>query len=53
MGRPEGVEDISDLKKKYPKLIADLKKGSSLTECCKLHGVSRNTVIKVKRIMAT
>lgn len=53
MGRPEGVEDISDLKKKYPKLIADLKKGSSLTECCKLHGVSRNTVIKIKKLVLT
>lgn len=53
MGRPEGVEDISDLKKKYAKLISDLQRGNSLTECCKLHGVSRNTVIKVKRMMAT
>ena len=52
MGRPKGLEDISDLKKKYAKLISDLQRGNSLTECCKLHGVSRNTVIKVKRIMA-
>ncbi len=51
MGRPEGVADISDLKKKYAKLISDLQKGNSLTECCKLHSVSRNTVIKIKKII--
>jgi DNA invertase Pin-like site-specific DNA recombinase len=51
MGRPEGVEDIFDLKKKYAKLISDLQKGSSLTECCKLHDLSRNTVIKIKKLI--
>lgn len=51
IGRPEGLKDISDLKKKYTKLISDLQKGNSLTECCKLHGVSRNTVIKIKKII--
>lgn len=49
MGRPIGSEDLNAMKKKYSKLIADLQKGNSLTECCKLHGVSRNTVIKVKK----
>ena len=52
MGRPEGAEYITGLKKKYAKLIADLQRGNSLTECCKLHGVSRNTVIKIKKVMA-
>lgn len=52
MGRPEGAEEITGLKKKYAKLIADLQRGNSLTECCKLHGVSRNTVIKIKKRMA-
>ncbi len=52
MGRPIGSEDLNAMKKKYSKLIADLHKGNSLTECCKLHGVSRNTVIKVKKGMA-
>lgn len=52
MGRPEGVEDIVELKKKYSRLIMDLQRGNSLTECCKLHGVSRNTVIKIKKRMA-
>ncbi len=49
VGRPSGGEDLNVMKKKYSKLIADLQKGNSLTECCKLHGVSRNTVIKVKK----
>ena len=49
MGRPEGIEDKAMIIKKYSKLIFDLKKGSSLTECSKLHGVSRNTVIKIKK----
>lgn len=52
MGRPVGVEDVVDLKKKYSRLITDLQRGNSLTECCKLHGLSRNTVIKIKKVMA-
>ena len=52
MGRPSGGDDVNSLKKKYAKLIVDLQKGNSLTECCKLHGVSRNTVIKIKKVMA-
>lgn len=52
MGRPSGSEDLNSMKKKYSKLIADLQKGNSLTECCKLHGVSRNTVIKIKKVFA-
>ena len=51
MGRPEGAELVSDLKKKYSRLIADLQRGNSLTKCCKLHGVSRNTVIKIKKLI--
>lgn len=52
MGRPSGGDDLNAIRKKYSKLIADLQKGNSLTECCKLHGVSRNTVIKIKKVMA-
>lgn len=51
IGRPKGRDDAEDLRRKYPRLITDLVKGNSLSECCKLHGVSRNTVIKVKRGM--
>ena len=52
IGRPEGGEDLDAVKKKYVKLISDLKKGNSLTECSKLHDVSRNTVIKIKKLIA-
>ena len=51
LGRPEGKQDDKTLLKKYPKLAADIKRGLSLTECQKLHGVARNTVIKVKRCL--
>ncbi len=41
------------VKKKYGKLIADLKKANySLTQLSNLHFVSRNTVIKIKKLMA-
>ena len=49
IGRPEGKQEAKALLKKYPRLVADLRKGFSLTQCQKLHDVSRNTVIKVKR----
>jgi DNA invertase Pin-like site-specific DNA recombinase len=48
-GRPRGKEKQEVFLKRYPKLIADLNKGLTLRKCGKLHGVSRNTVIKVKR----
>lgn len=51
LGRPEGKQAAKDVIKKYAKLVADIKRGLSLTECQKLHGVSRNTVIRVKRAM--
>jgi len=50
IGRPEGKQDAGTLLKKYSRLAADLRKGLSLTQCQKLHGVSRNTAIKVKRL---
>ena len=53
IGRPEGGDDINSVKRKYSRLIQDLKKGNSLTECSKLHDVSRNTVIKIKKLIAT
>ena len=52
IGRPTGGDDINSVKKKYSKLIADLRKGNSLAECSKLHDVSRNTVIKIKKLIA-
>lgn len=50
VGRPEGKQDYETLLKKYPRLAADLRKGFSLSQCQKLHDVSRNTAIKVKRL---
>lgn len=52
IGRPEGQDNIESVKRKYSKLIADIKKGNSLTECSKLHDVSRNTVIKIKKLIS-
>ena len=51
LGRPKGKEKHSEFLKHYPKLIADLKRGLTLSQCQKLHGVCRNTVIKVKKLI--
>lgn len=53
IGRPVGRQDDQALLKKYPRLAADLKKGLSLSQCQKLHKVSRNTAIKVRRLVTT
>lgn len=50
VGRPAGKQDDETLLKKYPRLAADLRKGFSLSQCQKLHDVSRNTAIKVRRL---
>ena len=52
IGRPEGKQDDETLLKRYSRLAADLRKGLSLSQCQKLHDVSRNTAIKVKRILS-
>jgi DNA invertase Pin-like site-specific DNA recombinase len=49
IGRPQGKQSGEELLNKYPKLANDLKKGFSLSQCQKLHSVSRNTAIKVKK----
>jgi DNA invertase Pin-like site-specific DNA recombinase len=50
MGRPScWKKDSEKLLKEHAKLVKDLKQGLSLNQCVKLHGVSKNTVIKVKR----
>lgn len=50
IGRPTGtgLSDV-DLLKKYKKLTLDLAAGLSLRKCEKVHGVTRTTIIKVKR----
>ena len=53
IGRPEGKQEDEVLLKKYSRLAADLSKGLSLSQCQKLHDVSRNTAIKVKRLTCT
>jgi DNA invertase Pin-like site-specific DNA recombinase len=50
-GRPKGKQKRTEILKRYSKLAGHLKQGRSLQECMKLHGVSKNTVIKVKRLM--
>ena len=52
IGRPEGKQDDETLLKRYSRLAADLRKGLSLSQCQKLHDVSRNTAIKVKRLLS-
>jgi DNA invertase Pin-like site-specific DNA recombinase len=50
IGRPEGKQDDETLLKRYSRLAADLRKGLSLSQCQKLHDVSRNTAIKIRRL---
>jgi DNA invertase Pin-like site-specific DNA recombinase len=53
LGRPEGWrKDEEALLREYAKLARDLKAGLSLNQCMKLHGLSKNTVIKVRRALA-
>ncbi len=52
LGRPTNSQESDEKQmKKYSKLIQDLKNGLSLNKCMKIHGVSKNTVIKVKRLI--
>lgn len=53
IGRAKGtVKSKENLLKQYSKLATDLKNGFSLNQCMKLHNVSKNTVIKVKKAVA-
>lgn len=50
IGRPDGTRmSNEDILKKYPRMVADLKKGVSLNAAMKVHDVSKGTVIKVKK----
>jgi DNA invertase Pin-like site-specific DNA recombinase len=49
LGRPKGKEKNGVFLKKYPRLVSDINKGLTLRQCEKLHNLSRNTVIKVKK----
>lgn len=52
LGRKVGSGmDSKAILKKYIKLASHIKEGLSLTECMKLHDISKNTVLKVKRLL--
>lgn len=54
LGRKVGsTENKNDFLKKYSKLIPDIQAGISLNKCMKIHDVSKNTVIKIKRMLVT
>lgn len=50
LGRKIGTSETQiEFLKKYGSLIKDLKNGISLNKCMKIHSVSKNTIIKVKK----
>jgi DNA invertase Pin-like site-specific DNA recombinase len=52
IGRTKGtVKDDGKLLKEYSKLVIDIKNGLSLNQCVKVHSVSKNTVIKIKKLL--
>lgn len=51
LGRPKGKEQRKEILKRYSRLVDHLRAGRSLQECMKLHGVSKNTVLKIKRLI--
>jgi DNA invertase Pin-like site-specific DNA recombinase len=52
LGRKIGSsESQSDFLKKYGSLTKDIKSGISLNKCMKIHNVSKNTIIKVKKLI--
>lgn len=51
LGRPEGKIPDKEYLKKYSKLVTDLKAGLSLNKCVQIHQVTKNTVIKIKRLI--
>lgn len=50
--KPGSTENRNDYLRKYSKLIPDIKAGISLMKCMKIHDVSKNTVIKLKKMLA-
>lgn len=51
LGRPIGQTDAKTILKQYSKLVIDLNAGLSLSKCMAIHSVSKNTVIKVKKLL--
>lgn len=53
LGRKIGSsESQTDFLKKYGSLTKDLRNGISLNKCMKIHNVSKNTIIKVKKLIS-
>ncbi len=52
MGRPIGCRNTEQILKEYSKVATDLKKGFSLTQIMRLHNLSKNTIIKVKKTLS-
>ena len=53
LGRRKGTKESKDnILKKYSKVLPDVKTGISLNKCMKIHGVSKNTIIKLKKLLA-
>jgi DNA invertase Pin-like site-specific DNA recombinase len=51
IGRPNGsAKNKAAIIQQYSPLIKDLQAGLSLSKCCKIHQVSKNTVIKIKKL---
>lgn len=52
LGRKTGsIESKETLLKKYAPLLRDIKAGISLRKCMKIHDVSKNTIIKAKKLI--
>jgi len=52
LGRPQGsTMNQQDILKKYKNLSADLKNGLSVRKAAKIHEVSLNTVLKVRKAL--
>lgn len=53
LGRKIGSSETQiEFLKKYSSLIKDIKNGISLNKCMKIHNVSKNTIIKVKKLIS-
>jgi DNA invertase Pin-like site-specific DNA recombinase len=53
LGRKIGsFESQADFLKKYGSVTKDIKNGISLNKCMKIHNVSKNTIIKIKKLIS-
>jgi DNA invertase Pin-like site-specific DNA recombinase len=52
LGRPKGATDDRDILLKYKPVVQDIKNNISIRKIAKIHNISQNTILKVKRAMA-